>query len=1298
MLAALAERRRFKFVRVLPAIAVLGTLLFGIAFSSIYRRPVTRSTASRWMYENIRAPVRVANEDWDDGLPFPDPVYEVKDYAGPVLHMYNPDSRTKVEEIVSTLQGSDWIAITSNRAYGSVTRVPDVFPMTREYYRLLFSNQLGFLKAADFTSYPSLGPIRIPDDSAEETFTVYDHPRVLLFRRTKEFSPQRLRQMLLAALPAGATPPVMDEWARWPKARRRVEAPITPGGGSVVSAASVAARPGAAATSAPSAAGPMSDELVGSWPAAILFYLATLAMGVCAFPICFRLFTRLDDRGFGFARTAGLAAATYLLTIGVQKRALTGGRSAAWTVALALAAAGALTWWSRRHEIAAFIRGRRRSLVLSEGVFLLGFVLFAVLRAMNPEIFWGEKPMDFSILNILARTRTLPASDPWMAGAPLGYYTFGQEMIVFLSLLTGISTRYTFNLAFGWIGGATLQGAFALVRDWTGSRRAGAISAAFVALFGNLAGLREWIINQPLDKGHGGTRHLDWHYFWATSRVTGGTTINEFPFWSLVFADLHSHVLAFPLFLLVFACALELVRTHADPIARGRRRLVAAAALGAAAAAHGLTNAWDIPFLVGLLVLVSVIAAFASGRLSARGIGRALLSLVVSALTAAALFRPLWVRGGGAPGFGRNMSERAKGADIATVFGVFFFLALAWWLVAAARRRLAAGGGPAGTLVLTLGGGLLLGVAAFRLPDLFLGLSVLLFLAAAFAFEKSPEGRLACGLIATAFFLILFTQLFYIYDRQNTFFKLYLEAWFCFGIAGAVLVFGRRDRPGAFATWPIPLRGIFFLLAAAALFHTVIGGRAGVGQNRPSLPDGVSKGPLSLDGLAYLDRWHPGEARAVRWLRESVPGTPVILEAQGPSYQQFARISMLTGLPTVLGWEYHVQQRGNPQPEIDARAQAVRAMYTNPGAEAIESLLHRYGVVYVYVGALERQTYPAAGLAKFDRAKDLFHVAYENPDVRIYRVAGGSSEDVAVTRRESLPTVPPAPGEVPAPDLEPEEAPAIATKGAADVSPWGKMREPRDAAVDRKGRVWIADFGHSRLRLFDPAGGFLGGWGGKGDGQHGFRELCGVATHGDDVYVADTWNGRVEKFGQDGTWKAVAKELYGPRGVAVGSDGRVWVADTGNSRLMLYDENLAGGRPLGKKGTGAGELDNPIGIAIAPSGKVYVADVGNRRIQVLDPAGNFAATWPVPGWGSGIEPHIEVDGDENVWVTDPSGNALLQFGPDGRLRQRMTADLARQPFSKPTGVAVDRVQGVLYVVNSGSNIVSVIRLARGVPR
>src|SRR6185295_11332752 len=159
------------------------------------------------------------------------------------------------------------------------------------------------------------------------------------------------------------------------------------------------------------------------------------------------------------------------------------------------------------------------------------------------------------------------------------------------------------------------------------SKGAGVLGAAFVGLFGNLAGLREWGLNQP---GRHEARHLDWHYFWATSRVTGSTTINEYPFWSLVFADLHAHVLAFPFFLLVLACALELVRRHAESGARTVGRVAAAAALGAAVAAHALTNAWDVPLLIGLLVLVAVAAAFGARGLSAAGLARAVGSLAVS--------------------------------------------------------------------------------------------------------------------------------------------------------------------------------------------------------------------------------------------------------------------------------------------------------------------------------------------------------------------------------------------------------------------------------------------------------------------------------------------------------------------------------------------------------------------------------------------------------------------------------------------------------------------------------------------
>ena len=74
------------------------------------------------------------------------------------------------------------------------------------------------------------------------------------------------------------------------------------------------------------------------------------------------------------------------------------------------------------------------------------------------------------------------------------------------------------------------------------------------------------------------------------------------------------------------------------------------------------------------------------------------------------------------------------------------------------------------------------------------------------------------------------------------------------------------------------------------------------------------------------------------------------------------------------------------------------------------------------------------------------------------------------------------------------------------------MKDPRDGAVYGKGRIWIADCGNSRLRSFDQDGGYLGGWGGRGNGNYGLRELCGVAIRGDEIYVADTWNGRVQAF------------------------------------------------------------------------------------------------------------------------------------------------------------------------------------------
>ena len=208
-------RSRFPRLARLCALGVLGvTFLWAVAFTSIYRRPHTRVEATRWIYAHVPPPKAFANESWDDGLPMPMPNNDPARYAGPAMPLFDPDSPEKVDLLVKALTEADWVAVTSGRVYMNVTRVPEVFPMSIAYYRALFDGKLGFERAADFTSYPSLGPLRFPDDRAEEQFTVYDHPRVLLFRKTAAFSPAEARSLLLAAIPE--IPPTMHDWERWP--------------------------------------------------------------------------------------------------------------------------------------------------------------------------------------------------------------------------------------------------------------------------------------------------------------------------------------------------------------------------------------------------------------------------------------------------------------------------------------------------------------------------------------------------------------------------------------------------------------------------------------------------------------------------------------------------------------------------------------------------------------------------------------------------------------------------------------------------------------------------------------------------------------------------------------------------------------------------------------------------------------------------------------------------------------------------------------------------------------------------
>jgi DNA-binding beta-propeller fold protein YncE len=193
--------------------------------------------------------------------------------------------------------------------------------------------------------------------------------------------------------------------------------------------------------------------------------------------------------------------------------------------------------------------------------------------------------------------------------------------------------------------------------------------------------------------------------------------------------------------------------------------------------------------------------------------------------------------------------------------------------------------------------------------------------------------------------------------------------------------------------------------------------------------------------------------------------------------------------------------------------------------------------------------------------------------------------------------------------------------------------------------------------------------------------------------VADTWNGRVESFSLAGSPKASVTALYGPRGVAVAPGGAVLVADTGNNRLMIYDAELKGGRAVGSKGSGPEQFSDPVGVAVGPSGAIYVADAGNRRIQILDAKGRFTGRVEVPGWTSAGEPFLAVGAGDVLYVSDPTGSAVLALNRSGKVLHKWEVDDAGRKLSSPTGLALDARKGTLYVVDKAANTVS--RLALG---
>jgi uncharacterized membrane protein len=232
--------------------------------------------------------------------------------------------------------------------------------------------------------------------------------------------------------------------------------------------------------------------------------------------------------------------------------------------------------------------------------------------------------------------------------------------------------------------------------------------------------------------------------------------------------------------------------------------------------------------------------------------------------------------------------------------------------------------------------------------------------------------------------------------RMNTVFKFYLQVWTLFGLAAAA-AFGwlLPETARWIPAWSRGWRLVVGLLFAGACLYPLLGGFARI-RDRVNLD-----APITLDGMAYMpyatyfdegrELFLVEDYRAIRWIQENIEGTPVIVEGQVVEYRWGARYSIYTGLPTVLGWNWHQrQQRTGHDQEVWDRDNGVDAFYTTTNVNEALDFLARTDVQYIIVGQMERAYYGGPGIDKFETFDGRYWTeVYRDGETVIYQVVGG---------------------------------------------------------------------------------------------------------------------------------------------------------------------------------------------------------------------------------------------------------------------------------------------------------------------
>jgi len=599
------SRITFHVSLVIALVVLLVTAIWSLAFvNGVYATPHSWVTASRWVYENVPDDACIAVEHWEEGFPrsWDEPGMNpgAHHYKQPMLPMYEEDTRAKFETIRDTLRDCDYLVLASNRLWRTIPRLPERYPMSTRYYQALFQGELGFEEIYSLDTPPRLGWLVIDDQDADESFTVYDHPRPIIFKKTRQLSDAEWETLLgdtwQGAVHGYVGPPTL--LTRLRSRGDRFPDPVSASADLVSRKSLLLDRP--------------VDELPvvddyhwnslanrSTLAAILIWWLAVQVIGWLTWPLTRRLFRRLPDLGYPLSKSLGWLLVGYGVWLVSSLRLLP---NALATIIGALVVLGTVSAWlvfrERRFKDASNSQlptsYSLKLILLGEAIFTLVYLFFVGLRLLNPDLWqpWngGEKMLEMGFLNAIVKSAHMPPYDPYYAGGYINYYYYGLFLVGVLTKLTGIQPAVAFNLAVPTLAGLTAAGVFSLgynlarrpSQSMSRALTVGALAVLLVVFVGNLAGFTQLV---DMLGQHGGSSFesalpglepavralvglksvlldgtkLPPYNYWDPSRVIPDT-INEFPYWSFLFADLHPHMIGIPFTVLFLSLAYTWLR------------------------------------------------------------------------------------------------------------------------------------------------------------------------------------------------------------------------------------------------------------------------------------------------------------------------------------------------------------------------------------------------------------------------------------------------------------------------------------------------------------------------------------------------------------------------------------------------------------------------------------------------------------------------------------------------------------------------------------------------------------------